>query len=177
MIERLKMGLRWVLLLSVMSGFAFSQPVTMNADLEIFQREKRGLVKPSLGFSPESGLREGEMNLHGQSMIVELALDNEAQARGLMFRTVMADNAGMLFMFPQTQPLSFWMKNTLIPLDIIYITEAGEIVDIVSAKPCRVKNCPTYPSSLPAKYVLELTAGRAAALGLAVGDNLHWSWK
>lgn len=161
-----------------MVSIAFANPVaTMNPDLEMIQNERTGIVKPSFGLSPDSGLREGEMRVSGQPIVVELALDGYSQAKGLMFRESMPENAGMLFMFEKTQPLSFWMKNTLIPLDIIYITETGDVVNIVTAEPCKIKNCPSYPSASSAKYVLELNAGRANELGLKAGDNISWSWK
>ena len=68
------------------------------------------------------------------------------------------------------------MKNTLIPLDIIYIADDGEVVHIVTAQPCKIQNCPSYPSVEPAKHVLELNGGMAEVLGLKVGDNIHWQW-
>ncbi len=152
------------------------QQVTQTADLKAIQQHRAGIVKPSFGLSPISGLREGEMLIGGQRILVELALDSAAQAKGLMYRESMPEDRGMLFMFPATQPLAFWMKNTLIPLDIIYIAENGEIVDIVTAEPCRTAYCPSYPSKAPGKYVLELNAGMAKKLGLQTGDNLNRQW-
>lgn len=158
-------------------GSAIGQPkTTTNTDLEQYQQAKRGIVKPAFGFAPESGLREGEMEILGEPILVELALDSPSQAQGLMFRQSMPENRGMLFMFPRTEPLAFWMKNTLIPLDIIYIAEDGEVVHIVTAQPCKIKNCPSYPSVSPAKYVLELNAGEAKRRGLTVGENISWEW-
>ena len=154
-----------------------ANPMISNPDLEKFQQEKAGLVKMSLGFSPNSGLREGEMRIFETPIAVELALDSASQARGLMYRQEMPENSGMLFMFTEETPLSFWMKNTLIPLDIIYINEQGSIVHIATAQPCKIQNCPSYPSVYPAKYVLELNAGRAEGLGLRAGDNINWTWK
>ena len=169
------MALLVVGLLSLM-GSAIGQQTTTNSDLTQFQQAKKGLVKPAFGFNPDSGLREGEMRLGEESIIVELALDGAAQAQGLMFRESMPSDRGMLFMFPQTSELSFWMKNTLIPLDIIYISDVGEIVHIVTAQPCKISQCPSYPSVAPAKYVLELNAGEAKARGLKAGMNLAWEW-
>ncbi|MHC5225246.1 DUF192 domain-containing protein [Ignatzschineria sp. LJL83] len=154
-----------------------ANPMITNPDLEKFQQEKQGLVKMSFGFSPNSGLREGEMVILDVPISVELALDSASQARGLMYRQEMPENSGMLFMFSEETPLSFWMKNTLIPLDIIYINEQGNVVHIATAQPCKIQNCPSYPSVYPAKYVLELNAGRAEELGLSAGDNLNWAWK
>lgn len=166
-------------LLIAFSGIVFAQSggkTTSNADLEKYQQAKAGIVKPAFGFSPQSGLRQGEMMIGDEKIIVELALDSESQAKGLMFRESMPASEGMLFMFPQTSPLSFWMKNTLIPLDIIYIAEDGEVVHIVTAQPCKIQNCPSYPSVAPAKHVLELNGGMAEVLGMKVGDNIYWQW-
>lgn len=155
----------------------YANPMISNSDLEAFQQEKSGLVKMSFGFSPNSGLREGEMKIAETPILVELALDSASQARGLMYRKEMPENSGMLFMFAEEVPLSFWMKNTLIPLDIIYINEQGDVVHIATAQPCKIQNCPSYPSVYPAKYVLELNAGRAAELGLSPGNNINWTWE
>lgn len=164
-------------LLAVTNNLAIGQQaVTQSPDLVTFQQNRAGIVKPSFGLSPISGLREGEMIVGGQPILVELALDGYAQAKGLMYRESMPEDRGMLFMFPATQPLSFWMKNTLIPLDIIYIAENGEIVDIVTAEPCKSAHCPSYPSKAPGKYVLELNGGMAEKLGLQAGDNLNRQW-
>jgi hypothetical protein len=79
----------------------------------------------------------------------------------------------MLFLFPDTAVYPFWMKNTLIPLDIIWIDGSGAIVDIArDVPPCRADPCPSYPPKGPARYVLELSAGEAAARGLGEGDRL-----
>ncbi len=164
-------------LLTVINNLAIGQQaVTQNPDLIEFQQKRTGIVKPSFGLSPISGLREGEMLVEGKPIIVELALDSAAQAKGLMYRESMPEDRGMLFMFPTTQPLAFWMKNTLIPLDIIYIAEDGAIVDIVTAEPCQTIYCHSYPSKMPGKYVLELNAGMAERLGLEVGTNLNRKW-
>ena len=160
-----------------MIGSAIGQSQTVsNTDLVQLQQEKQGIVKPSFGLSPVSGLKEGEMKILGETVLVELALDSTSQAQGLMFREEMPEDRGMLFMFPEMRPLAFWMKNTLIPLDIIYIDNNGEVVHIVTAKPCKVKNCPSYPSASPAQYVLELNGGEAQRRGLKVGDNIRWEW-
>lgn len=146
-------------------------------DLRYFLEQGAGIVKPGFGFSPQSGLREGEMRIHGVPIIVELALDAPAQAKGLMYRESVPEDRGMLFLFSQTQDLSFWMKNTLIPLDIIYIAEDGRVVDIIQADPCRASRCPSYLAKAPGKYVLELNEGMAEKLGLKIGDSLIWHWK
>jgi hypothetical protein len=82
----------------------------------------------------------------------------------------------MLFVFPQAQPLTFWMKDTLIPLDMLFFDEAHRLVTIrTDAPPCKADPCPTYASTAPARYVLELNAGTAAKLDLRKGDVITFS--
>ena len=104
---------------------------------------------------------------------VEVARSEEKQARGLMFRERLAPDAGMLFPFDPPRPASFWMKNTLIPLDMIFIRADGTIARIAAN---------TVPHSLepvgvrePVVAVLEIAGGRAAELGIAEGDRAGWT--
>lgn len=104
---------------------------------------------------------------------VELAASPEAQAKGLMFRTELGDNEGMIFPYKTPQPLSFWMKNTPLSLDIIFIGPDGRIANIAAN---------TVPYSLDsvrssgfASAVLELRAGRAAELGIVPGDRVSYA--
>ena len=113
------------------------------------------------------------VELKGQRFSVEIADEPDEQALGLMFRRSMEPDHGMLFIFPTEAPRSFWMKNTRIPLDIIYFSKELELVSYVTAKPCRTEACPGYPSEGPAMYVLELNAGKGSELGLAPGDRLE----
>lgn len=103
---------------------------------------------------------------------VELAASPEAQAKGLMFRTELGDNEGMLFPSAAPEPRSFWMKNTPLSLDIIFVGADGRISNIAAN---------TVPYSLDsvtssgfAIAVLELRAGRAAELGIVPGDKVSW---
>jgi uncharacterized membrane protein (UPF0127 family) len=80
----------------------------------------------------------------------------------------------MLFIFPGETRRSFWMKNTRIPLDIFYFDSNLALVSVSeNTPPCRTLKCPAYPSDGPAKYVLELNAGKAAELGVKSGDVLE----
>lgn len=102
---------------------------------------------------------------------VELALDNASRQRGLMFRRELAPDRGMLFVFPDVQHRSFWMKNTFIPLDIIFIKKNGQIANIVAnAEPETLKG---RHSKGRAMAVLEIPGGRAAELGIAAGDTVR----
>ena len=114
------------------------------------------------------------MVLKGEKFSVELAETSEKQALGLMFREEMAEDHGMLFIFPAEGMRRFWMKNTRIPLDILYFDAELKLVSVSeNVRPCKTRNCPTYPSKGPARYVLELNAGKAAELGVQPGDLLE----
>ncbi|MBI4277775.1 MAG: DUF192 domain-containing protein [Armatimonadetes bacterium] len=101
---------------------------------------------------------------------VEIAETSEARARGLMFRTSLDEFSGMLFIFEQTTLLSFWMKNTLIPLSIAFIDEGWRIVDIQDMAVERDPNTPQrfYPAVRPARYALEVNLGFFARHGIGV---------
>ena len=117
--------------------------------------------------------REPHVVLKGETFTVELAETREKQNLGLMFRDELPDDHGMLFVFPVESMRSFWMKNTRIPLDIMYFDAERRLINVQTARPCRTRNCPVYPSTAPAKYVLELNAGKAGELGLQAGDRLE----
>jgi uncharacterized membrane protein (UPF0127 family) len=103
---------------------------------------------------------------------VEVAKSGEEQARGLMFRTAMGPDEGMIFPMDPPRDASFWMRNTVIPLDIIYIAPDGRIANI-AANAVPYNETP-LPSAGPVKGVLELNGGRAAALGIVAGDRVEW---
>lgn len=114
------------------------------------------------------------VELKNKRFMVELAETQEKQALGLMFRESMPDDHGMLFLFPVESMRSFWMKNTKIPLDIFYFDEDLRLVSVSeNTPPCRSLRCPSYPSTGPAKYVLELNAGKAAELAVQPGDQME----
>jgi uncharacterized membrane protein (UPF0127 family) len=98
---------------------------------------------------------------------VEIADDDPERQRGLMERTELAENAGMLFVFEEEQPRSFWMRNTLIPLSIAYISADGIIVDIQDMQPLDETS---RPSAAPAQYALEVNQGFFAERGIGVGE-------
>jgi len=107
---------------------------------------------------------------------VEVASTPEAWERGLMERASLAPEAGMFFHFPDVAPRAFWMMNTLIPLDMLFLDPEGRIINIQeNAQPCAApRRCPTYHSTAPAQYVLEIPGGRARALGIRAGDRVHF---
>jgi uncharacterized protein len=104
---------------------------------------------------------------------VEIAADDERRAQGLMYRDRLDPGHGMLFLFPNDNVLAFWMKNTRIPLDMIFLDSNRRIVGIVeSAPPCKFDPCPSYGPNAIARYVLEVAGGQAKAHGLKAGDVL-----
>ena len=115
------------------------------------------------------------VEIGGQRYTVEIADDDAERARGLMFRDRMEDDHGMLFIHEREEPQAYWMKNTRIPLDILYFDDGLKLVaQQRDVPPCSAGNaCPSYPSNAPARYVLELNAGHAARLKLETGATLR----
>ncbi len=114
----------------------------------------------------------------GAEIEAELAISPEDQARGMMFRSEVPPDTGMLFVGNRAAPRSFWMYQCLVPLDMVWLDGARRIVEIVrEAPPCRAddpQRCPSYGGNANSVYVLELAAGQAAARGLQVGDQLEF---
>ena len=113
------------------------------------------------------------VDIGGEHFSVEIAETNQKQMLGLMYRDEMPADHGMLFIFPNEAPRSFWMKNTRIPLDIMYFDKDLMMVSAsLDTQPCRVSRCPSYPSVADAMYVLELNAGKARELGVGPGSTM-----
>ena len=107
----------------------------------------------------------------GQCINVEIMRTRQEHSRGLQFRKTLDADSGMLFVFEKSYPYSFWMKDTLIPLDIIWIDESKKVIHIAhNVPPCKELPCPTYIPLSKALYILEVNAGYANKLGLQVGD-------
>jgi uncharacterized protein len=120
-------------------------------------------------------LSETALTIHSANgshrFTVEVAGTPEQQERGLMFRKSLAGDRGMIFPYTPPQEVAFWMKNTLIPLDIIYIRPDGTIGRITHAKELDLT---PLPSGEPIGAVLEIRGGRAAELGIREGDKAEW---
>ncbi|MBS0430977.1 MAG: DUF192 domain-containing protein [Proteobacteria bacterium] len=111
------------------------------------------------------------VELRGHRIGVEIAADDASREHGLMDRTSMPADHGMLFVFPDSQIRTFWMKDTLIPLDMLFFDADRRVVTLLAdVPPCKADPCPIYPSTQPARYVLELNAGTAEKLGAHEGD-------
>lgn len=116
-----------------------------------------------------------EATIQGQVIQLEVAQTPQQQAMGLMHRPPLPDDRGMLFPFNPPRPVQFWMKNTPSPLDMLFLNE-GEVQAIVAdVPPCTADPCPTYgpTSAVAIDQVIELRNGRAAELGLEVGDRVE----
>lgn len=116
------------------------------------------------------------VELGGKRYTVEIANDDASRAKGLMHRDSMPADRGMLFLHDVEEPQAYWMKNTRIPLDILYFDSARKLVSQQRDVPaCTLGDrCPPYPSNAPARYVLELNAGQAEALKLRDGAELKF---
>ena len=127
------------------------------------------------GGQPQTGLQQVPLTIMSASgthdFTVDVAATPEQQQRGLMFVRSLPPDGGMIFPYDPPQPIGFWMKNTLIPLDLIFIRADGTIARIATAKP---HDETTIRSGEPVAAVLEIAGGRAAELGIREGDRVSW---
>ncbi|QWP76801.1 DUF192 domain-containing protein [Lysobacter sp. K5869] len=123
-----------------------------------------------------AGQGESWVEVGGQRFQVEVAKTQEQRSRGLMFRDEMAADRGMVFVHDSEDLQAYWMKNTKIPLDILYFDSKRRLVSQQrNVPPCSAGDrCPPYPSEAPAKYVLELNAGEAERLKLENGAEMKF---
>ena len=111
----------------------------------------------------------------GAVYTVELARTPEEQTQGLMFRESLPQRAGMLFLFRDASPHRFWMKNTMIPLDIVWLDGSGRVLFVsADTPPCRADPCPAYGPEVPAPIVLEIEGGMAAKEKVTVGSRISF---
>lgn len=109
------------------------------------------------------------MDVGGTVFTIELAATPEQRQQGLMHREELAANTGMLFIFPESAPRSFWMKDTPLPLSIAFISSEGRILEIYDMEPLSLT---PVRSRFPAKYALEVNQGRFDELGIEPGDRI-----
>lgn len=108
---------------------------------------------------------------------VELALTPHARSQGLMFRKFLPQNRGMLFVFGDDDYWTFWMKNTYVPLDMVWLNAEREVVHMVAnAPPATEDNTPQYMPMIPARYVLEVNAGFCKKHNIKLGDQARFKW-
>ena len=134
------------------------------------------IVAIAWSLSACAGARQPWVELGNQRYAIEIADDDAERARGLMFRDALPTGHGMLFIHDAEEPQAYWMKNTKIPLDILYFDDERKLVaQQRDVPPCSLGDgCPSYPSDAPARYVLELNAGEAARLQLKDSAELRF---
>ncbi len=130
------------------------------------------LPTPALNACPYQ-LPRGMVTINGQVLSVEIAHTPDTRTCGLSNRQALVENTGMLFLFPDTRPRSFWMKDTFMPLSIAFLDEAGKILRIhdMQANQTRI----TYPSSEPARYALEVNQGWFNLHDIKPGDSVEFN--
>jgi len=111
----------------------------------------------------------------GFTVSVEIAADDDTRAQGLMFRDHLEPGTGMLFIFPEDGDYPFWMKNTRIPLDMLWIDSTQKVAHVkFNVPPCVISDCPNYPPNATARYVLEVAGGVALQHHIKAGDQLRF---
>jgi uncharacterized membrane protein (UPF0127 family) len=120
-----------------------------------------------------AGVKMIPLYIGSEKFTVEVAETEEAQMKGLMYRKHVPDDFGMLFIHEEEGYRSMWMKNCFVSLDLVFLNKNKQVVDMyINVPPCKNEPCDTYPSRIPAQYVLELRANRAKELNLKIGDTL-----
>ena len=124
----------------------------------------------------ETAPRYQQLTLAGREFRLELALTHEQITRGLMYREHIPDDGGMLFVFPDIRMRGFWMKNCLVPIDVVFLDGHGFITAIHTMPPpdpgTPEDDLPSYSSLRPARFAIELAGGTAGRLGLQPGQKL-----
>lgn len=133
-----------------------------------------GCSAESTGPVPDEAPETQRVTLAGRAFELDLALTPEARAQGLMGRESIAEDGGMLFVFPDSEARQFWMKDCLVPIDLIYLSPSGRIVSMHQMQvpdpgAWRLKR---YPSRWPAQYAIELKGGTLDELGLSPGERI-----
>jgi len=141
----------------------------------------RALLPLLLALSPLLAGGGGTLSLKGQTFLAEVASTDGEKAKGLMYRSHLAADRCMVFLYEDDGYHGIWMKNCLIALDVIWVDASGKIVEVVEkAPPCSPmlgNNCPTYGGTVPARYFVEFPVGTFKRLGLKVGDTVAWELK
>ncbi|WP_295452996.1 DUF192 domain-containing protein [uncultured Thiodictyon sp.] len=163
---------------ALIAGFRSALPSLQSRERQRRPPHITALLALLLGLTLVQGLSAADhakVRVGTATFRVELAQTPEELTRGLMFRQRLPADQGMLFILQPPGRAVFWMKNTLIPLDLLYFDGNGVLRQVVAdAPPCRQPVCPTYPSESSAiRYILEINGGEAARRAIRVGDALE----
>ena len=134
------------------------------------------LISGISGCGKEGITEINSVTLKNYTFSVDVADNDQERAKGLMFVESMEDSNGMLFIYPDEAIRGFWMRNTLIPLDMIFADSNLMVIDInKNALPCGTGTCPVYYSKAPAQYILEINGGLSDAFNISLGDKVKIS--
>ncbi len=111
----------------------------------------------------------GSLIINGDQYSIEIAKTSSQRQQGLMFRENLSIRKGMLFIYPQPGNHRIWMKNTLIPLSVIWLDDNETVIEVKILPPCKFDPCPSYGVSKPAKYIIELSS---EVMGVKSGDSI-----
>jgi uncharacterized protein len=114
--------------------------------------------------------------LAGQVFELEVAKTHQQQTMGLMFRTFLPSNRGMLFPFTPQRSVQFWMKHCILSLDMIFLREGKVVAIAANSPPCKTEPCPVYGPNEPIDQVIEIRGGQTASIGLKVGATVPVQW-
>ncbi len=128
------------------------------------------LLPSGMAAAADAALPEITLTINGHKLTAEVAATDNSRTTGLMFRRMLPENWGMLFVFQDTSVLNFWMKNTYLPLSIAFLDEAGVIINIADMKPLTTD---PHPSTRPARYALEMNQGWFAKRGIKAGARVE----
>lgn len=146
----------------------FLSPPVFSENLSIPAKSETEQVKRKLRFLKPR-------NVEDVIIQIEVADTSATRSTGLQGRVGLGKDKGMLFVFPEEAPLKFWMKKTLIALDIIYVSDDYKIVDIIpDAQPCTEPPCMIYPSTGKCRYAIEVNAGFTKINNIKVGDKVNF---
>lgn len=134
------------------------------------------LLISNISFAKSVQFHKKNISVGKVKIEAEIAETPEQHEQGLMFRTTLKKNSGMLFVFPNSEIRSFWMKNTFIPLTIAYFDENKKLLEMIDMQPMKsemIQDPKIYPSTLPAKFALEMSIGWFRKNNIKVGDQLN----
>jgi uncharacterized protein len=169
--QQIKLGITWSIVGILLLGYTVSVRATPQS---LARQPSPSQLAPKLTAQGQKLPETAQISIKGQTILLEVAKTQQEHSIGLMNRTNLAKDRGMLFVFANPSPVRFWMKNTLIPLDMIFLSNG--VVKYINAAtpPCKADPCPSYGSdqTIDIDRVIELRSGRAAELKLKVGDRL-----
>jgi uncharacterized protein len=158
-------------LTELLSGYASAPAAALGAGLLCLAVTSCSCGGSDVKLQPAAPPGSVQLNVAGRTVTAELAVTHEQRRVGLMNRTRLDPDAGMLFIFPKQELQSFWMRDTIIPLDVVFLDEQGRVVNVAHGEP--LVDTTQLPSTGPARSVLELNAGWCEVHGLGPGDRIE----